>query len=146
MSIRRLMQGGVVVAVGILCVSAWRAGAQGKAVVWPADGIKWTDNVAVAGAKQAVLWGDPTKGAYGALKQVPGGTVLALHSHKNESRVIVIKGTVALEIEGKTTAMGAGSYALIPGSVPHQATCRGTAACEYFEEMSGAFDSTPAKK
>jgi quercetin dioxygenase-like cupin family protein len=114
--------------------------------VWPTEAIKWTDTAAAPGAKMAVLWGDPTKGAYGALKQVPAGTVLALHSHKNDSRVVVVKGTVALEMEGKTTPLASGSYVLIPGGVPHSATCRAGAACEYFEEMSGAFDTTPAKK
>ena len=33
---------------------------------------------------------------------------------------------------------------LIPGGVPHAATCGAGAACEYYEEMSGAFDSVPA--
>jgi mannose-6-phosphate isomerase-like protein (cupin superfamily) len=118
--------------------------AQSRAVVWPTEAIKWTE-AAANGARQAVLWGDPMKGAYGALKQVPGGTVLALHTHKNDSKVIIIKGTIALEIEGKTTTMAPGSYALLPGGTPHAATCRGTVACEYFEEMAGPFDSTPVK-
>lgn len=125
--------------IGIVSVLA----AQSKAVVWPAAAIKWTDNPGVPGAKQAVLWGDPTKGAYGALKQVPGGSVLAMHTHKNDARVLVIRGTIAFEIEGKTTEVGVGSYAMIPGGAPHAAICRGTAVCEYFEEMSGAFDSVP---
>ncbi len=120
--------------------------AQSKAVVWSGDGIKWTDSQAAPGAKIAVLWGDPTKGAYGALKQVPGGTVLAAHTHKNDSRVVMVKGTIDFEIDGKKTMLGAGSYVMIPGGAPHSATCRSGAACEYFEEMSGAFDSTPAKK
>ena len=112
----------------------------------PAASLKWADNPAVAGAKQAVLWGDPATGPYGALKQVPGGTVLAAHTHKNDGRVVVITGSIALEIDGKTTTLGPGSYALIPGSAPHAATCQGTAACQYLEQMQGAFDSTPVKK
>ena len=144
MCIRRMSQSGLVVmgVIALLQVSS----AQTKSVVWPAAAIKWMDNAAVAGAKQAVLWGDPTKGAYGALKQVPAGTVLALHTHKNDSRVIMITGTISLEMEGKTTSLGPGSFALLPGGVPHAATCGAGGPCEYFEEMSGAFDSTPAKK
>ena len=126
------------------CAVAPLVSAQTKAVLWPASAIKWTDNPAVKGARTAVLWGDPTKGAYGALKQIPAGATLAPHTHKNDSRVVMVKGTVTLDIEGKKTALPAGSYTLIPGGVPHSATCGAAAACEYFEEMSGAFDSTPA--
>ena len=141
MRMRRVFVGSALLMAVMVVVAA-----QTKAVIWPAGALKWTDNPAVTGAKQTVLWGDPTKGAYGALKQVPAGTVLAAHTHKNDSRVIMIKGTVGLELDGKTTDLGPGSYALIPGAAPHSATCRVGGACEYFEEMSGAFDSTPVKK
>jgi hypothetical protein len=141
---RHITLGGLVLVVAVTLLQI--AGAQTKSVLWPAGAIKWTDNPAVAGAKQAALWGDPTKGAYGALKQVPAGTVLAMHTHKNDSRVVTIKGTISLEMEGKTTALPVGSFAILPGGVPHAATCGTGGACEYFEEMSGAFDSTPAKK
>ena len=141
---RQVTQSGLVLIVAITLLQI--AGAQTKAILWPAASIKWTDSPAVPGAQQAVLWGDPTKGAYGMLKQVPAGTVLAMHTHKNDSRVITIKGTISLEIEGKTTALPVGSFALIPGGVPHAATCGASGPCEYFEEMSGAFDSTPVKK
>jgi len=130
---------------GIIVGLVGVASAQTKAVVWPAAAIKWTDNAAVPGAKAATLWGDPAKGAYGALKQVPAGTVLAAHTHKNDSHVVTVKGSITLEIDGKKTVLGSGSYTMIPGGVPHSATCGAGAACEYFEHMAGAFDSTPAK-
>jgi quercetin dioxygenase-like cupin family protein len=132
--------------VGIVLSVIGVASAQTKAVVWPAAAIKWTDSAAAPGAKLAVLWGDPTTGGYGALKQVPAGTVLAAHTHKNDSHVVMVKGTVTLDIDGKKTPLGQGSYVLIPGGVPHSATCGAGSACEYFEEMSGAFDSSPVKR
>lgn len=146
MTVRQLGFGGVCVVAGVVAALVAGAAAQSKAVIWPAAAIKWTMNPSTPGARQAVLWGDPAKGGYGALKEVPGGTMLAMHTHKNDARVVTIKGTIALEIDGKTTDMTAGSYAMLPGGAPHAATCKGTAACEYFEEMSGAFDSAPAKK
>jgi quercetin dioxygenase-like cupin family protein len=138
--------GTIVAMVALFTMPAWRALAQSRLVVWPSAAIKWTDTPVVKGARLAVLWGDPAKGAYGALRQVPGGSVLALHTHKNDSRVIVVKGTVGFEAEGRTTELAPGSYIMIPGGLPHVATCKGAVACEYFEEMSGAFDSTPVKK
>src|SRR5437588_451795 len=133
----RFLPVALIVVVGAM---AALVSAQPKAVLWPAPAITWTDNPAIKGARTAVLWGDPTKGAYGALKQIPAGATLAAHTHKNDSRVVMVKGTVTLDIEGKKTALPAGSYTLIPGGVPHAATCGAGAACEYFEEMSGAFD------
>ena len=138
---RMLLVGIAGIVVGLVGV----ASAQTTAVVWPSAAIKWTDNAAVQGAKSATLWGDPAKGAYGALKQVPAGTVLAAHTHKNDSHVVVVKGTVTLDVEGKKTPLGPGSYTMIPGGVPHTAACGAAAACEYFEHMAGAFDSSPAK-
>jgi quercetin dioxygenase-like cupin family protein len=120
--------------------------AQSKAVVWPSASIKWTDSPAAPGAKVAVLWGDPAKGAYGALKQVPAGTVLAAHTHTQASHVVMVKGSITLDMEGKKTTVGPGSYTLIPGGLPHAASCGAGAACEYLEHMTAAFDSAPAKK
>ena len=140
MRVKNLVLVGVVVTLGAV------TSAQSKAVVWPAAAIKWTDSPAAAGAKVATLWGDPTKGAYGALKQIPGGTMLAAHTHTRDSHVVIVKGSVSLDIDGKKTALGAGSYSMIPGGVPHSATCGAGAACEYFEHMDGAFDSAPVKK
>lgn len=141
MNVRRT---GVIAAV--LVAGGLTAAGQGKLVVWPAESIKWADAGGVAGAKQAVLWGDPAKGGFGALKQVPAGAVLPLHSHTHDSRVVVVKGSIALEIQGKTSNMTPGSYSLIPGGMPHAATCTGKTACEYFEQMDAAFDFTPAKR
>jgi quercetin dioxygenase-like cupin family protein len=130
-----------VVVVGVTAVVS----AQSKAVVWPAAAIKWTDSTTAPGAKAAVLWGDPTKGAYGALKQIPAGSTLPAHTHGNDSHVVMVKGSITLDMEGKKTTLGPGSYALIPAGVPHTPTCGAGAACEYFEHMNAAFDSTAAK-
>lgn len=132
--------------IGVVVIMGSITSAQSKAVVWPSAAIKWTDSPAAPGAKVAVLWGDPAKGAYGALKQVPAGTVLAAHTHSQASHVVIVKGSVTLDLEGKKTTLGSGSYTMIPGGVPHAATCGTGAACEYFEHMTGAFDSAPVKK
>ena len=110
-------------------------------VVWPAAAIKWSDNPAFQGAKMAVLWGDPKKGAYGALKKIPAGTTTGMHTHTQDQRVIVLAGTVVLSIEGGAAKeLGAGSYAFVPGGVKHTGDCKAGADCTYFEEQPGASD------
>jgi quercetin dioxygenase-like cupin family protein len=139
MRLERLLLVGVVVLLGSI------TSAQSKTVIWPSAAIKWTHSPGAAGAKVAVLWGDPAKGAYGALKQVPAGTVLAAHSHSHDSHVVIVKGSMTLDLEGKKTTVGPGSYTMIPGGVPHTSACGAGAACEYFEHMTAAFDSAPAR-
>jgi quercetin dioxygenase-like cupin family protein len=113
-------------------------------VVWTAGDIKWMDNAAIPGAKIAVLWGDPKTGAYGAFKTIPDGAALAMHTHTQDQKVIGIAGTITLVVEGSPAkALGAGSFAMIPGGTKHTAACKGSttgAACQYFEEQPGASD------
>jgi hypothetical protein len=79
----------LVLAVLLLCVVvAFAKG--GKAVVWPAGEVQWTTSSTVKGASIAPLWGDPSKGAYGALKKVAGGTDLGWHNHTYDQKVVAI--------------------------------------------------------
>ena len=136
----------LVVLAGLSIVAGlWveQARAQGAktAVVWPAVDIKWSDNPAMKGAKIAVLWGNPKTGAYGALKTIPGGGSLPLHTHSHDQKVISISGTILLSIEaGPAKDLTSGSYAFIPGGLKHSAECKAEADCTYFEEQAGASD------
>jgi hypothetical protein len=112
-----------------------------KPVVRPAGDLKWIDNPAVKGAQQAVLWGDPAKGAYGALKRIPGGTTLALHSHTNETRALLMSGTLSFNFEGSAPKdLMPQSYISVPAGMRHAASCKPGADCVYFETSTGAYD------
>ena len=41
------------------------------AILWVPAELKWTDIPNVKGAKQAILWGDPNKGADGVFVKLP---------------------------------------------------------------------------
>jgi len=125
---------------------AKKAGAA-KGTLTSAGDLKWVDNPAIKGAQQAVLWGDPTKGAYGALKKVPAGTVIPMHTHTNPTRVVMVAGTISFTFEGSPAKdMGPESYSFIPGAVPHTGTCKSGAECVYFESSTGAYDMKPVAK
>src|SRR5206468_6682606 len=103
------------------------------AVVWSAGEIKWSDSPAMPGAKIAPLWGNPSKGAYGALKSIPGGSVLKLHTHSHDQKVVVISGTISFTLDGGAAKdLGAGSYVFIPARVKHIAECKAGADRVYF--------------
>lgn len=111
------------------------------AVVWAAADLKWVDNPSIKGGKVAVLWGDPSKGAYGALKRLPGGTTVPAHTHTHDQKIIEVTGTVVVTVEGGAPKdLGPGSYALFPGGVKHTANCKAGADCLYFEEQPGKAD------
>ena len=112
-----------------------------RVLLRPVADLKWEDSPMVPGAKVATIWGDPAKGAYGALKRIPMGVALPTHTHSRDQTVIVVAGTIALSIEGgPLTEMGPGSYAVIPAGVKHAANCHTGVDCIYFEEQPGAAD------
>jgi quercetin dioxygenase-like cupin family protein len=103
--------------------------------------LKWIDDSGMKGVQQAVLWGDPAKGAFGALKKMPGGAVLPVHTHTNAMREVVVAGIITLTV-GDTAAkdLGPQSYTLLPAGIKHTAACKPGADCIYFEVSTGAYD------
>ena len=126
-----------------------------KAVIWPAAGLKW---VAMAdgppGVTNVDLWGDHTKGAYGALAKFPAGTTAPLHTHTSDMRIVVVSGTLVHGPEGKPEVkLGPGSYLMQSGGYRHTTTCDKASECVFFIEAGGKFDikmvegeKAPAKK
>src|SRR5688500_19813475 len=78
----------------IAALTLTAAGGDKAAKVWAAEEIQWTENAAVKGFWIAPLWGDPSKGAYGALKKVAGGTELGWHTHTHAQKVVAVSGTI----------------------------------------------------
>lgn len=131
--------------------------AASKAVIWPADGLKWVDMVGGGppGVKIVDLWGDHTKGAYGAMIKFPAGTTAPLHTHTSGMRVVIVSGTWIHGPEGKPEArLGPGSYLYQPGGTyRHTTACDKASECVVFAESNGKFDiklveepKAPAKK
>ena len=114
-----------------------------NAVIWPADGLKWADMTpGPPGVKIVDLWGDHTKGAYGALIKFPAGTTAALHTHTSGMRVVIVSGTWIHGPDGKSeTRLGPGSYLYQPGgSYRHTTACDKASDCVIFAESNGKFD------
>ena len=125
----------------VVCAAFVQPAPADKPVLWPAADLKWVDNPAVKGAQQAVLWGDPARGAYGALKRIPAGTSLAMHSHTNETRALLVSGTLSFSFEGAPAKdLGPQSYVSVPGGMRHAASCKPGTDCVYFETSTGPYD------
>jgi anti-sigma factor ChrR (cupin superfamily) len=123
----------------------------------PAGDLKWTDldPKGAPGVQVASLWGDHTKGAFGAFFRLPPGFAAPLHTHTHAMKVVFISGTYLQAPEGKSEIrIGPGSYMLQPGgNYRHTTSCDKASACVFFAESDGAFDlkvveaaKAPAKK
>ena len=135
--------------------SASKGGAS-RAVIMPDSDHKWTELSGDTPGVQIVdLWGDHTKGAFGALIKFPAGFAAPLHTHTSNMKLVIISGTVVHGPEGKSEVrLGPGSYLMQPGgSYRHTTTCDQASECEFFIESAGKFDlkvvdggTAPAKK
>jgi len=126
-------------------------------IVPPAD-LKWTDldPTGAPGVKVADLWGNHTKGPFGAFFKLPAGFAAPLHTHTNDMKVVIVSGTYVQAPEGKPEfRLGAGSYFLQPGgNYRHTTSCDPAAECVFFVGGKGRFDlklvqppaTAPAKK
>jgi anti-sigma factor ChrR (cupin superfamily) len=116
-------------------------------VFMPAADLKWTDldPTMAPGVKIADVWGDHTKGAFGAFTKFPAGFKAPLHTHTSECKIVVIKGTFLQAPEGKPEVrLGPGSYLLQPGgSYKHTTGCDAASECEFFIMGNGKFDLLP---
>jgi len=130
-----------------------KAGAK-KFVVWPNADLKWAPLPdGPPDVVQATLWGDSTKGAYGAISKFPAGWSAPLHTHPSNHKLVIISGTWIHGEEGKPEVrLGAGSYLFQPANQRHTTACNAASECVFFIESSKKFDlkmveekKTPAK-
>jgi len=121
--------------------------AAAQPVFMPAADLKWTDldPVGAPGVKVAVLWGDHSKGAFGAYFKLPAGFAVPLHTHTNAMKVVFLSGTYIQAPEGKAEVrLGPGSYMLQPGgNYRHTTSCDKASECLFFVVGSGGFDLKP---
>jgi anti-sigma factor ChrR (cupin superfamily) len=118
--------------------------AAGQPIFTAAADLKWADldPKGAPGVKVADLWGDRTKGAFGAYLKLPAGFAVPLHTHTHAMKVIFVSGTYVQAPEGKPEVrLGPGSYMMQPGgNYRHTTSCDKASDCVFFVESSGAFD------
>jgi hypothetical protein len=145
-----------VLATAVLAQGSGAAKAKGapkaggkKAVIVPASDLKWTDldPSGAPGVKIADLWGDHTKGAYGAVTKFPAGWMAPLHTHTYDMKIVVISGTFITTPEGKPEVrLGPGSYLMQPGAnYRHATACDKASECLFFITSAGKFDLKPVE-
>lgn len=116
-------------------------------ILWPAANIKWaepTSKDAPPGVMVSSLWGDMSKGAYGALVKFTQVMDAPLHTHSSDVKGVVISGSFWVAPEGgEKTTFGPGSYMLIPAGWKH--TSGNEAGTIMFQEGPDKFDMKPVE-
>ena len=139
-----------VLATAVLAQGSGAAKAKAAAPVFaPAADLKWSDldPKGAPGVKIADVWGDHTKGAYGAFTKFPAGFVAPLHTHTNAMKIVTISGTFISTPEGKPEVqLGPGSYLMQPGgNYRHTTACDKASECLFFITSAGKFDLKPVE-
>ena len=120
-----------------------RAAASAPVIV-PAADMKWTDldPTGAPGVKVADLWGDHTKGAFGAIFKLPAGFAAPLHTHTYAIKLTIVSGTYIQAPEGKPEfRLGPGSSLLQPGgNYRHTTSCDTASECVFLAQSNGKFD------
>ena len=119
-----------------------KGGSGGKAVLIPAGEMKWAvPPNSPPGVQMAVLWGDPAKGAFGALHKFSSGFSVPLHYHSAGYRGVVVSGNLLQTVEGETEkTLPAGSYFAYTGKKKHVTKCAEGAECVLLVDSGGAWD------
>ena len=106
------------------------------------DELKWVPMPGLAGAQEAMLFGDPTKEAHRIFYKWAPGTKAPTHTHTAGDRGVVISGTLSLAVEGAPPKkLPAGSYFSMAGGTKHVTAVEGDAPCVFYVEREGPFDA-----
>jgi hypothetical protein len=112
----------------------------------PAE-VKWTPMNAQAGDKGpqlAVVFGDPSKGPFGAFMKFPAGFKPGPHTHSSDYWGVVLQGAMADFAPGsESKPVAAGGYYYQPAKEVHDNHCVEGADCVLFVYMPQPLDSKP---
>lgn len=114
------------------------------AVVKSQDEIDWkvsgTLPSGTATHEYHLIYEDKTTHGVQTLVRFSRGFVLPGHAHTHDEALVILKGRLELEIEGRKTVLRRGSYAMIPGGTPHALRALGWRGCEMMISFSGPVD------
>jgi mannose-6-phosphate isomerase-like protein (cupin superfamily) len=119
-------------AATILVTADASSGATKAVTLIPPEAIRWTPSPKLPRVQVAVMDGDPKKldSSYTLRLKLPDAYTIPLHWHPDTERLTVLSGVVLFGAgnkmdPAKTTALGPGSYIVIPATVRHWVTARG---------------------
>jgi Cupin domain len=112
-----------------------------KGVINPFASTLLAQDADVACLQSALETGKPKGGPSTWILKAPPGCIVPWHSHTAQEQLLVVAGEVIAEMtDHPPTLLGRGGFAMMPGRMAHQFTCRSPLACMMFVTFDGAYD------
>lgn len=97
------------------------------------------------GAEYHLIYEDPKTHAVQTMVRFPKGYALPPHSHSTDETILVLKGKLVLDFDGKSQTLTAGGYATFPAGTTFAIKAAGFGGVDFLAAFNGPFDmKTPA--
>lgn len=126
-----------------LCLSGslTLAGESGHGVMKSLETASFEQDQDVKCLQSSLASGDPSTGPSTFLLKAAPGCLVPWHFHTAAEQLIVVRGTVATEMQGMhAESLLSGGYAMMPGKVAHQFTCKGNHPCWMYVMFDQKYD------
>jgi quercetin dioxygenase-like cupin family protein len=141
---------GLVVAAAVLTIGVvetasgqQKTAKPGKLIYVSSDSATYKETT--PGVSQAILWGDPEKGAHATFSKFQPGFDAGMHTHTNDVWIVVLKGAYLYKDDAGEKRVGPGEFLRVPGGHKHWSGGDKTDGALFYEEGAGKFDSIPVK-
>ena len=94
---------------------------------------------------EAVISGDPEKGAHRVFSKFSPGYDAGMHFHTNDTSIVVIKGAYLYKDEAGEKRVGPGDFLKVPGGHKHWSGGDKSEGALFYEESDKQFDFVPVK-
>ena len=142
----------LMVGVAVGMIGAWSIGrvqgqAQGDKVIFVSSSHANFSEMPGSrnGVSTAPIWGDQNAGAHGTFSKFAPGYDAGMHTHTNDTWIVVIKGAYLYKDEAGEKRVGPGDFIRVPGGHKHWSGGDKKDGALFYEEASGKFDLIPAK-
>ena len=121
------------VSLSVIVVAALAAQTVGSPIlVEPATAAWEHERFDPPGAESVVLRDDAQTGGTEMLVRYPAGHKFAPHWHSANERMVVVEGTMQVEVNGVAKTLGPGSYAFMPARQLQKETCVSQSRCGFY--------------
>lgn len=130
------------VCVAVACFAlAGQAQAQAQAEVPPmlrgAKELEWRAVAELEGASEAALWGDSADVDRAVLVRWTFNTKVPAQVRAQDLHVVVLAGTLTIEVDGQYSELGPGGFASVPKGTAHTIGCGAAGQCTFLMHHGG---------
>ncbi len=97
------------------------------------------------GVSMATIWGNPDTEAHATFTKFAPGFDAGMHTHTNDTWIVVVKGAYLYKDEAGEKRVGPGCFIRVPGGHKHWSGGDKKEGALFYEEGSGKFDLIPVK-